>query len=207
MRSTTSVSEQGGSLPEQAAAAQEPAAPAQIPSLDALHDIVVPEPVSWMPATTAWNVLFGLLVVALIAITWLAWRRHRANRYRRAALARMDEVEAALADRDRRSAALQRLPVIVKQVALAISPRSDVASLSGQPWLAYLDGTYQGDRFRDGPGRLLPGIAYARPEALAQIPDDEVRQLTALLRDWICKHRRGAAPRGAMRATKKERHE
>lgn len=172
-----------------ATAAQQSPAPSQTPTLDALHDIVVPEPVSWMPATTAWYVLFGALALGLIAFAWLAWRRHRANRYRREALARIDELEAALTDREQRVAALQRLSVITKQVALAISPRAEVAALSGEPWLAYLDSTWRGDRFRNGPGRLLPDIAYAGPEALARIPDDEVRRLTTLLRNWIREHR------------------
>lgn len=167
---------------------------AQAPSLDALHDIVLPEPVSWLPATTAWYVLFGLLLVAAVVSAGLAWRRHRANRYRREALARVDAIEAALADRDRRAEALAGLPVLTKQVALVISPRTEVAALSGERWLEYLDGTYQGDQFRHGPGRLLPRIAYAGPGTLASIPDDEARQLTALLRDWIRKHHRAPAP-------------
>lgn len=186
-----------GSAPAQAALTQQQAGPAreqattatQAPSLDALHDIAIPEPVSRMPATTAWYVLFGAIALGLAAVAWLAWRSYQANRYRREALARLDEIEAALADRDRRAAALVGLPVITKQVALAISPRPDVAVLSGAPWLEYLDRTYRGDRFRNGPGRLLPRIAYAAPEALEAIPDDDVRQLTELLRDWIRGHR------------------
>ncbi len=52
--------------------------------LTELKEIILPEPVSYMPQTVAWYILFGLL---LIAAVWLAvrWYRHwAANRYRKA---------------------------------------------------------------------------------------------------------------------------
>ena len=158
------------------------------PSLSALHDITVPEPTSWAPATTAWFVLFGLLAVGMALVVIGALRRYRGNRYRREALARLDAIDAALADPARRPEVIASLPTITKQVGLAISPREEVAKLSGKPWLAYLDATYRGDAFSNGPGRLLPTIAYASPTSLTAIPETEVAELIALLRDWIKGH-------------------
>jgi hypothetical protein len=163
-----------------------------------LHDIVLPEPVSWMPQTGGW---LALLAIVLVVVAWAAWaglRRRHANRYRRQALERLDRIEQALADPQARAAALTELPVLLKQTALACRPRSEVASLTGDPWLRFLDASYGGSGFTDGPGRLLPVLAYqARPgrgveeseplgveEASEQIPD-----LLHLVRHWILRHR------------------
>lgn len=163
-------------------------APAQRPSLVDLHDIVVPEAVSWMPATTAWYVLAAAIVAGLVWAAVVSHRRYQANRYRREALARMDAIDAALADPARRAEAIGELPGLTKQVALAFSPRSEIAGLSGNPWLAYLDTTCEGDSFSGGPGQLLPAIAYGSEESRPQIPSAELDALTALLRAWIKGH-------------------
>jgi hypothetical protein len=77
------------------------------PVLEGLNDIVVPEPVSLVPQTLGWAVV-AVAVIALLAVgALLAWRRHRKNAYRRAALALVDTTP------------LSALPALVKRVALA----------------------------------------------------------------------------------------
>jgi len=163
-------------------------APQTRPSLAGLHDIVLPESVRWMPATTAWYVLAAAVLIALAVVVFLAMRRYEANRYRREALARMEAISEALAVPAQRDAALSQLPQLTKQVALAFSRRDEVAALSGDAWLRFLDESYEGDRFSAGPGRLLPAIAYGSPSSRAAIPETDVGELTALLRAWIKGH-------------------
>jgi hypothetical protein len=94
---------------------QEAAAPQ---TLEGLADIVVPEPVSLTPQTAGWIIL-GVIVIALLAtVAVLAWRRYRRNAYRREALALVE------------STPLIALPALVKRVALAAAPRTEVASLT-----------------------------------------------------------------------------
>ena len=139
-----------------------------------LHDIVLPEAVAYIPRTGAWLVV---MAVVLGCCVWgvVAWMRHRRrNRYRRAALARLADIEAR--------GAFAELPALVKQTALAFNPRREVASLSGGDWLRYLDETYRGNAFTRGPGRLLPEIAYARTDGV------DTGALVALVRQWIRDH-------------------
>ncbi len=144
-----------------------------------LHDIVLPEPVSLMPQTPAWWVLLGLALVEVVWASYAAIRRRRANRYRRQALARLAEVEAAGAE------ALARLPELVKQTALAFRSRAEVAALSGEPWLHFLDASYGGTGFAQGPGRVLPALAYGRP---GEVSEEAARELIGLIRRWIREH-------------------
>ncbi|WP_420996896.1 DUF4381 domain-containing protein [Cupriavidus sp. 30B13] len=160
------------------------AVPADAPSLSGLQEIPLPEPVSWLPQTWGWAVLAALLLAVLALLAWRAYRRRQAGRYRREALAALARIEAALADERGRAGALAALPALVKRVALAFAPRAQVASLSAQAWLAWLDGTWRPGSFTSGPGRLLPALAYGSGEPAPA----EVAALVALLRDWIGQH-------------------
>ena len=162
-------------------------APEAAGTLANLQEIALPPPASYLPQTWGWAVLAALLLALGGLLAWRAWRRRQANRYRRDALAELARIDAGLAagaGADSRRDALAALPALVKRVVLAFAPRTQVASLSAQAWLDYLDGTWRGGGFSNGPGRLLPELAYGqRPP-----PAAEVTALIALLRDWIGQH-------------------
>ena len=65
-----------------------------------LHDIVVPEPVSWMPQTAGWYIVLALLVLGSAYIAYRAYRRARANRYRKDALGELARIEQQLRDKN-----------------------------------------------------------------------------------------------------------
>ena len=150
--------------------AQEASAPQ---ALEGLNDIVVPEPVSLVPQTAGWIVLGVVIIAALTAWAAFAWRRYRRNAYRREALDLLDTTPP------------QELPALVKRVALAATPRTEVASLTGDPWLEFLDRTYGGNGFSNGPGRALATLSFAAAAPDAGVPG-ELHDLVAL---WIRKHR------------------
>jgi hypothetical protein len=145
--------------------------------LDQLHDIAEPPPVSMFPATWAWAVL-AVLVLVLLAVALVAWLRHRrANAYRRAALAELDALAPALRAGDPR--ALAAAETVLRRTALAAFPRTEVATLSGDAWLAFLART-GGDFGALGPA--LAAAPYATPP-----PFDGARALAAV-RHWIVRH-------------------
>ena len=150
--------------------------------LENLKEIPLPEPVSYVPQTMAWYILFGILIIIAALLILSVYRRSVRNRYRREALAQLDEIE-------RSARPISELPALVKRVALAMAPRETVARLSGDAWLAFLDSTWKKGEFSSGPGRLLPDLAYCKPESLPEISDRRMRELLALLRRWIRRHR------------------
>jgi hypothetical protein len=158
-------------------------------SLDNLHDIVLPDPAAWTPHTIGWWILLVLIVLLGAGLAITVRRHRRANRYRRQALIELGRIETALADPGARSQALGELPVLVKRTALAGYPRETVASLTGEPWLRFLDESYGGNGFTTGPGRVLASIAYATDEKSSALAGDTLRELTALLHQWIRRHR------------------
>ena len=139
--------------------------------INQLQEVPNPAPVPMMPQTQGWIVLAGFLLAALLLLLRTLLRRHRANAYRRAAL-------AALRDAGDDPVAVS---AILKRTALAAFPRARVASLTGNGWLAFLEDTSQSAGFRDGPGQALADATYT--------PDPQpVPGLNALAQDWVRRH-------------------
>ncbi|HEX2888434.1 DUF4381 domain-containing protein, partial [Vineibacter terrae] len=119
--------------------------------LAGLADIPLPPAVSLWPQTWLSRIVIAVLAIGLVVAVWWLARRWWANRYRRAALAELDALAEPTAG---------ALALLVRRTALSAFPRADVAALSGSDWLAFLDRTYGGTGFTQGPGRALAAGPY-----------------------------------------------
>jgi len=158
-------------------------------TLRRLHDVVQPPPVSWAPQTIGWYVLFALAGLLLLWGCVALVRRLLRNRYRREALRELAALEAGAGEDASRAAALRALPGLLRRTALAAWPREEVASLSSEAWLAFLDEAYGGDGFRRGPGRLVALVAYEPDRDVHGIDEPDARAAFELARVWIRRHR------------------
>jgi hypothetical protein len=157
--------------------------------LEKLHDILLPDPVSWAPQTIGWYVVLGLIL--LLASLWVhgSVRHFSENRYRRLALVDLSAIERTLQQPEARAAALAALPGLLKRTALSGFPRVEVAALSGRDWLAFLDETMGGGKaFTEGEGRVLPLLAYAPAPRIEELSGDAAQRLVRLARRWISMH-------------------
>ncbi len=157
--------------------------------LEKLHEILMPEPVSWVPQTIGWYAVFGLI---LFGIGWWVYgrlRRFRENQYRRLALDELAVIEQELQRPEKRAKVLTEIPVLLKGTALSAFPRSEVAALSGGGWLAFLDNTMGGKNFTEGEGRLLPELAYGPVRRIEQLPAEQIGKLLQIVRKWIKVHK------------------
>ena len=139
-------------------------------SLDRLHDLVVPPPVPWWP-TPGWWIVIGMLMAALVMILVKSFIRWQAGRYRREALALLDDPAVHPS----------QWPVILKRCALAAWPRGAVASLTGNAWDQFF-GKYPS-----------PGTG-GRIEELAFTTEHDASELKEAARAWIKHHRKEDAP-------------
>ena len=140
-------------------------------SLDALHDLVLPSAVPWWPLAPGWYVVIALALIAAALFALRAWKRRRANAYRRAAL--------------RELATLQDAPAIaelLRRTALAVAPRSVIAEKTGTEWLDWLAAQCTAAMPATPREQLTTGV-YGRPEGL-----DEVRALRDYAACWISRH-------------------
>ena len=146
-------------------------------SLERLHDIAVPPPVSWWPPAPGWYVVGAVVLVIAGVALWVAVSRWWKNRYRRAALRELDQLPRS---------GVAALAELLKRTALAAYPRERVASLTGEPWLKFLNETGHTEEFTRVPGNVI-GDAEYQPDPM--LIDKHVPALFLLVRHWIAHHR------------------
>ncbi|WP_298981836.1 DUF4381 domain-containing protein [uncultured Roseibium sp.] len=135
-----------------------------------LEPVPVPQPVSMAPQTAGW-ILLGLLLLAIVlASIWMAIRHRRKNAYRKQALRELETFSNDAA----------RIAEIVRRTALTAYPRTEVASLHGADWLAFLDRSYNGSGFSAGPGRQIADAPYKQQNTSSDLYD--------VARTWISTH-------------------
>lgn len=138
-----------------------------------------PLPDLWPPAP-GWWVLLAVALVALGFASWWLYRRFRAARRRRRILGELQNLKGRIEGAD----LVAEVSALLKRVALARYPRTDVASLTGQGWLVFLDRSGGGGRFAAGPGEVLAEGPYAPAPAF------DAEALLALAADWIRRNSR-----------------
>ncbi len=124
-----------------------------------LRDITPPpEPPWYLLAPVEW---VGLgLGIALLAALWQRRRRWRVRRRVAAATAELDRIRHRHAVRDDPDALARDLGGWLKRVALEAYPRAEVAALSGDRWLAFLDRVIGESSFSRGAGRVFGTPQY-----------------------------------------------
>ncbi len=147
-----------------------------------LRDLHLPDPISWWPPAIGWWIVAGS-VILLAILGWLLARFLRKRRMRREAIAEVRRVAAIYQESGDPQEYVRRLSVLLRRIAISFHPREEVAGLSGEAWLAFLDrgvqGTQQHGGFSDGAGRALIEAPY-NPNC-----EIDVHQLDKLCREWV----------------------
>ncbi|WP_432453483.1 MULTISPECIES: DUF4381 domain-containing protein [unclassified Agarivorans] len=104
--------------------------PEQNNPLAALKDIILPSQLETGLPAVGWWLVAGLSLVVLALLLFISWRYWTLTSTRRTALRELKSYP---------SIDLVQLNILMKRVALSYFPRHQVASLTGQAWLAFLD--------------------------------------------------------------------
>lgn len=155
------------------------------PSLSQLRDIHLPAPISWWPPAPGWWMLAALIVAILIGL-FIWFRRRRRDNWRRSALAELARLRQQYAAQPTAAhTIIAALSVLLRRVAISCFPRAEVAMLSGEKWLAFLDRSMdEGAPFQSEPNRLLAVAPYAPHTTLTP---QALHALFALCESWIRK--------------------
>jgi len=151
-----------------------------------LHDIHLPQPVSWWPPAPGWWLVAALLLIAIGTI--YLYRVIRAKQQ----LSRQVEEEfwellhsyESYHDAHR---LLEALSALLRRVSISLFPARDVAGLTGQQWLQFLDQASSLSRqpekcFDSELGRILVTVPYTRH---SNIDNAQIEKLIALCREWV----------------------
>lgn len=147
-----------------------------------LRDVHVPQgPGWWPPAPGWWLVLLAVLLLVVLPLAVLAWRKRRQRRW---AELFDTQCHSALAPPAQVAAASE----LLRRAARRVDPGAD--RLQGDAWLHFLDGkgSKAGHPFSQGEGRLLLDGGYRR-----RVDPRQLEALRALARGRFLQLMRGRA--------------
>ncbi|MDX1519404.1 MAG: DUF4381 domain-containing protein, partial [Gammaproteobacteria bacterium] len=128
-----------------------------------LRDIHLPDAVSWWPPAPGWWLLLLLICLLIISVAWLI---HRRRSRVRSPLVDARELLRKIRDEHANDPDPQRLvrdlSALLRRTAVSMDSRADVASITGEAWLTYLDAYVQDREFSQGVGRILADGPYRK---------------------------------------------
>ena len=164
-----------------------PAAPAVDP-LANLRDIHLPANIDAWPPAFGWWLLGAMTIIATGLLIYSVWRYWRSRRYRREAMLELRALYSLYQREQDPQDYLRTYTELLKRVALTHYPRDQVAALTGEAWVNFLDSTAQSHEFSLGAGQVLIQGQYQNQTEV------DVEALQRLGSHWIKRHR--ALPAG-----------
>lgn len=149
-------------------------------ALKGFAEVVAPADISWLPQTTGWLWLGAAVLGLTLHRCWKHWRHWYRNRYRREAASRLQELAANISS----GTLVAEVNQLLKLTALAAFSRGQVAKLSGEDWVSFLNRQCPGEPFSSEQCHLLAVSTY-RQQA---VDSDVAHQLLAASRSWISEH-------------------
>jgi hypothetical protein len=141
--------------------------PEQIP----LRDLHLPEAVGWWPLALGWWVLIALAAAGLLYLAYQQFLKWRWNAARRVALGELARVRSEYEQGADALSLSKELSELLRRSMLAYAPRGEVAGLTGDRWLEWLDRGLEDKPFTEGSGRKIETLPYVRPENVGNDAD------------------------------------
>lgn len=161
--------------------------PEQIP----LRELHLPEMIGWWPLAPGWWILIGLALLAVGLMLRRYLKRRACGAARRHALRQLNDLLTQYEAHRNAVAFGAQVSALLRRTMLAYAPREDIAGLTGDDWLAWLDRDLAHPQFVEGPGRALIELPYRNPEN-GNVDADVYALVTAV-------KQRFATPVGAVR--------
>ncbi|UOA09499.1 DUF4381 domain-containing protein [Methylobacter sp. S3L5C] len=143
-----------------------------------LKDIHLPEAIGWWPPAIGWWLLAVLIPLFIVFLYWLYKRLTRKTAIKTAKKQLAFIKQYSVVDNDKK---LRELSMLLRRVAISVTSRTEVASLTGRQWLVFLDKSLTGAPFSDGCGQLLTTAPYRNTPPT----EAEISQLISLCEDWL----------------------
>lgn len=146
--------------------------------LSQLRDIHLPEDVSWWPLAIGWWIIIALIIAIIIVWLIIRWQKAKLERMSRFALIELNELKATQSNNW-----ILELQTLLKRVAMAYFPKSNLKNCSEQEWLSFLSLSGKAI-WSDDNLKLFRDFAYQNPEKFNDSFRQKMYQESAL---WIKK--------------------
>ena len=141
--------------------------PTQIP-LRGLH---LPDAIGFWPLAPGWWLVIVVLVIAAVLALRHWFSRRARSAARRHALRQLARHTAAYAEHRDPLVLGTQVSELLRRTMLAYAPRAEVAGLTGDAWLEWLDRGLAEPLFTSGAGRSLLELPYRHPDSVGEDVD------------------------------------
>ncbi|MFV0291443.1 MAG: DUF4381 domain-containing protein [Mangrovibacterium sp.] len=137
-------------------------------------EIIEPQAIDYSFQTLGWKIILGIIVIIIVILMFLAWKNWKKNKYRRVGVLMVHQCSS-----------VNQINTLLKKTALMIWNRNQVASLSGEKWLCFLNKTMKNSfQHTDLFVKMEEDCYYPSNE---QSTIDNWKEFAAL---WFKKHRK-----------------
>lgn len=150
--------------------------PAELP----LRDLHLPEATGLWPLAPGWWLLIALACIGLVWLIRQAATQRAHGAARRHALERLAAYERDYVQHGNAVTFGTQLSELLRRTMLAYASRAEVAGLTGDDWLAWLDRDLEVPQFLNGDGRAISSMPYRDPET--RVDQSEVAVLVDAVR-------------------------
>jgi len=152
--------------------------PQQAQLLEQLHDIRLPDNVSWWPLAIGWWIAIVIFITIITLLIVRAILRHRRKRFARYALLELEEIKHS-----NNQDWLMESQQIMRRTSLCYFPRSQVAVMDSKHWINFLNQTGS-DIWTQQSLQLLEEAVYQNPDRIEQSHKEQFLQEVSL---WLQK--------------------
>lgn len=154
------------------------------PSLN-LRDIHLPDPISWWPIAPGWWLLI-ITVLIITLIIFLSRKLYRSKQLKRDIHTELDLIKQQFKKTQNRSQLAKSLSILLRRASISFYPAKNIAGLTGESWLAYLDNTnanpIKDKKFQSETGQTLLTAPYLPENSTL---DFDPQGLIALCESWL----------------------
>ena len=142
-----------------------------------LKDIHLPAAIDWFPPAIGWwCVAIFIPLILYAAIQY--YRRYTRQTALKTANTLFITIQHSPVSNAQKLRAVSQL---LRRVAMSLSTRQQVASLTGESWLAFLDSSLQNNGFSQGCGRALLDAPYRDTNP----SDAQLAEILQLCNQWL----------------------
>lgn len=149
--------------------------------LSQLRDIHMPAQISAWPSAPGWYMLGAIFALGIFAFIYILHNKYRRERAKKLALLELITLRNEFKQPGFAALATIKLSRLIRRTALAYYPRNEVAALTGNAWLSFLDRTAETTEFSQGVGQILITAPYSNGKP------NEPDKLLDLVATWINK--------------------
>jgi hypothetical protein len=147
---------------------------AQLP----LKDIHLPDVIGWWPPALGWWLLVILIpLMILLLVKLMSYiKRSTAIKSAKRILTEIKQ-DATKNELDK----LRDISILLRRVAVSVAPRQNIAGLTGQAWLDFLDQGMKDKPFTQGIGQCLINTPYQNKTSI----NVDINRLIVVCQQWL----------------------